>query len=323
MSLSMELAQYYVPGRVTSFSDLATNTLGMAAGQSRRDRRGRRLQDAVYRRRRRPAGPDPAGAVVARLPALSVCADDRSAQILECAEADRSDAVAHRLRPVPPDRDLAHRLCADRGHRAPAPVSRHGAAVRDRRAVRQGADRRHCDQAGGSGRRWPGVRCLAASVAGSPRGCGPASACLVLCAYVVALRLEPFTFQASRTRIRLDAVPQPDAGIAVGGYAGVPGKVLPLRQHDLSARRCLGPSVAGGRDHGRAAVHDQLGGGLASRAFGRDHRYAHCPDRGGHLRSAACRERRRVSVDCSAAQCTGTAAPRLAAGAGARIGRGG
>ena len=34
-------------------------------------------------------------------------------------------------------------------------------------------------------------------------------------------------------------------------------------------------------------------------------------------------ERRRVSVDCSAAQCTGTAAPRLAAGAGARAGCGG
>ena len=28
MSLSLEFAQYYVPGRVTSFSDVATNTLG-------------------------------------------------------------------------------------------------------------------------------------------------------------------------------------------------------------------------------------------------------------------------------------------------------
>jgi VanZ family protein len=32
MSLSMELAQYYIPGRVTSFNDLATNTLGMVLG---------------------------------------------------------------------------------------------------------------------------------------------------------------------------------------------------------------------------------------------------------------------------------------------------
>jgi VanZ family protein len=32
MSLSMELAQYYIPGRVTSLSDLVTNTLGMVLG---------------------------------------------------------------------------------------------------------------------------------------------------------------------------------------------------------------------------------------------------------------------------------------------------
>jgi VanZ family protein len=32
MSLSVELAQYYIPGRVTSFNDLATNTLGMVLG---------------------------------------------------------------------------------------------------------------------------------------------------------------------------------------------------------------------------------------------------------------------------------------------------
>jgi hypothetical protein len=33
-----------------------------------------------------------------------------------------------------------------------------------------------------------------------------------MCAYVVALRLELFTFQGAGTRIRLDAGPQPDAG---------------------------------------------------------------------------------------------------------------
>jgi VanZ family protein len=32
LSLGMELTQYYIPGRVTSFSDLATNTLGMVLG---------------------------------------------------------------------------------------------------------------------------------------------------------------------------------------------------------------------------------------------------------------------------------------------------
>ena len=70
MSLGLELARSYIPGRVTSFSDLATNTLGMVLGGFAAIVVGAGFQGAVHRRRSRPAGPDPAGGVVARISAV-------------------------------------------------------------------------------------------------------------------------------------------------------------------------------------------------------------------------------------------------------------
>ena len=111
----LELAQYYDAGRVTSFSDFATNTLGTLLGGLAAHAPSAPTSGCRSSASRCPADPDAADHLVAGISAVSVRADDRSAQVLECAEADRPDAVADRLRPVPPDRDLAHRLCADRG----------------------------------------------------------------------------------------------------------------------------------------------------------------------------------------------------------------
>ena len=287
MSLSMELAQYYVPGRVTSFSDLATNTLGMVLGSF-------------------------AAIVVGagfRMPFIGDVAARPAPSLLVLAW------LAYRLYPYVPTIDL-HKYwnalkpivltpsltgydlfrqtaiwltvyalieAIMRRRRSAVMAPLFAIAVLCAKVLIVGIVIRLADPVG-AGLAF-GVWLLLLLL---PRGCGPARLASVLCAYVVALRLEPFTFQAvgrefgwmpfrslMQGSLSVDTLAFLEKFFLYGSMIYLLG--------DAFGRRLPAAVITG-----RAAVRDKLGGGLASRAIGRDHRYAHGPDRGGDLRSAAC-----------------------------------
>lgn len=80
---------------------------------------------------------------------------------------------------------------------------------------------------------------------------------------------------AVRPQLRLGPVRRPDAWFASGRCAGVPGEVLPVWQHGLSARHRAAAAGFGDAAGDAAAVRDELGGDLSARPFGRGHRRAH------------------------------------------------
>ncbi len=294
LSLAMELTQYYDAWRVTSFSDVVTNTLGTLLGGV--------AAIAVGSSVRLPV----AGTVSAPpIPALLI-ASWLAYRLYPYVPTANVHKYWNALKPIVLTPSLGGydlfrqtaiwlTLCAlieaiVQRRRSAFLAPLFAVAVLCAMVVIVGIRIRLAEPVGAALalRRLAGPAAAAGAVADRRRRAGAVRLRRRAAARAVHVH------RGGRPRFRLGPVPQPDAGVAAGRYAGVPGEVLPVRRHGLPARHRARPAAAGGAARGSAAVRDQLGGDLAARAVRRDHRSADRPARRLRVCAAAAEARRRV-----------------------------